>query len=322
MRLTRLSFTLWLASLGVLIAAIALAATIAVPASMNELQAAAQQTSQGQPVKLYLTVRDKKGRPVTDLRQDEVRVFEYNKEQTVESLALAPREPIALGLLFDTSGSRRDVMPGAERTGALQFIQRVIGKSDQAFVLKFSNDGQMVVDFTEDLVKLERGIQLAIATRPHGSTALYDAIEWSCRERLSKRKGRRILVVVSDGNDNASKKPLKTALHLARSTGTAVFFIFLGDETTIYTLRRSVRMAIQITKEISDQTGGFVLFVDRPKGFEEAFQFLAEEISHEYVLRLLPADPLRGINPDKIKIKTMRKGLTVRVRHSHSASGS
>lgn len=322
MRLPRLSFTLWFASLGVLIAAIALTATIAVPGSMNELQAAAQQTSQGQPVKLYLTVRDKKGRPVTDLRQDEVRVIGRNREQTIESLALAPREPIALGLLFDTSGSRRDVMPGAERTGALQFIRGVIEKNDLAFVLRFSDDVHMVVDFTEDHAQLERGIQLATATNPAGSTALFDAIEWSCRERLSKVTGRRILVIVSDGADNASKKKLKEALHLVHSTGTTVFFIFPGIEATEFPRRFSARTAIRITNEMSDQTGGVVLFVNTPRGFESAFQFLAEEVTHEYVLRFWPADPVPGIGPDKIKVKTTRKGLTVRVRYSQSASGN
>ena len=168
-------------------------------------------------VNLIFTVTDKHGRFIRDLKESDFKILDNN---------LPPREvthfeaetdlPLRVGLLIDASNSIRDRFQ-FEQQAAIQFLQQIIRpRNDKAFVLAFDEVPDVTQDFTGDLDKLRRGIQVI---RPGGGTALWDAVYYACRDKLMKeREGfpvRRAMILVSDGDDNQSRVLRQEAIDMA-----------------------------------------------------------------------------------------------------------
>ncbi|HYA98274.1 MAG TPA: VWA domain-containing protein, partial [Methylomirabilota bacterium] len=155
-------------------------------------------------VNVFATVRDHNKRIVPDLKKEDFHIFEDNKE---ENLAFFSREtalPITLGLLIDTSGSETNRL-GAEQEAASRFLARVMRKGDEAMVISFDIDVDLLADFTEDRMQLDRAIRRArigavgvggvvtpgtIPNRGQGGTHFYDAVYLACTDKLSSEAGR------------------------------------------------------------------------------------------------------------------------------------
>jgi len=311
MRLSTVGIDLWLAHLCSLAAGIALAATIEVPASLNERQVAGQQISQGQPVALYLTVRDKEDRIVTDLGTGDVRLFEDGEEQKIDSLWPANYMPVAIGLLIDTSGTRRNAMPGAEKDAAIEFFRLALRKEDRSFVAAFSDAARPGRYFSNDLSQIEQDIQLAISEQPRGSTSTYDAIVWACEKMLITWPGRRMLIVVSDNGDNASRNRIELAIERALRSQTTVYFMIPTSKQL--SDRRGYSRFLGKAARISAETGGTSMNIPKKEVFLDAFNYLAADLQSGYALRYVPLSPRKRGKFHKIKIETVRPGMKIYV---------
>jgi VWFA-related protein len=208
-------------------------------------------------VNVLATVRDKQGKIVHDLTQDDFVLDEDGRPQTIRYFARESNLPLTLGLLVDTSGSQRRLI-GEERSASYRFLDQVLRDKDQAFVIHFDSEVELLQDLTSSRRKLEdalaelelpqpsrqrpqwggrfpggggprRGGYPRSGGRGLGGTELYDAILLASDEIMKKQTGRKALIVLTDGVDNGSKIGLDHAVESAQLADTMVYGVRFAD---------------------------------------------------------------------------------------------
>ena len=268
---------------------------------------------------MFLTARDRNGRIITDLTQNELKLFEDRQEQKIDSLVWGVPGPLVVGLLIDVSGSRLGELVGAERKAAPIFFRRVLGKDDLAFVIAFGKEDYPLSDFTNKLAQLDSAVELASAKSPQGKTALHDVIAKVCREKLSGRPGRKALVLVSDGGDNASRTRNQDAIQIAQLTDTVIYAIDLSESNWRQASSPEELVGGKVLREFAEQTGGRSFTVRHKRDFQAAFELIAEELRGQYTLQYRPSNAVRDRKFRKLKINTTRKRIELLTRKGYYA---
>jgi len=221
------------------------AATLAIPAMPQEpVVQGGTIKSQVSLVNLFATVRDKNKRIVPNLKQEDFRISEDNQDQKIAFFSKEVALPITLALLLDTSGSEQDML-GAIQDAGSQFISRIIRKGDEALVMSFDSNVDLMCDFTDERSQLERAIRRTrinipdqgargnnpgpIGSRQITGTALYDAIYLASGDKLATEAGRKAIVIVTDAQDEGSKVRLEEAIEAAQKTDTVVHILLVAD---------------------------------------------------------------------------------------------
>jgi len=265
-------------------------------------------------VNMLFTVTDKKGRFVTNLTRDDFQVTENKKPQTIVEFTAETDLPLRLGILIDTSNSIRDRFK-FEQEAAISFIQSVVRKGqDKAMIVSFDTSTDLVADLIDDTEALENAIH---KLRPGGGTALYDALYFACRDKLSKdqprHKFRRAIVIVSDGDDNQSQVSRDQALEMAQKADVVIYAISTN-------ITRAESDGDKVLKYLTSETGGQAFFPFKVEDLEQSFENIANELRHQYNVFYRP-DPLRtdGLyHTVDLKVKG-RKDLIVRCRKGYYA---
>lgn len=273
-------------------------------------------------VNIFATVRDKQKHIMPNLKKEDFRVFENNQEQKIAFFSSEKTLPITLGLLIDTSGSEQNRLP-AEQDAASRFLSQVLRKGDEAMVISFDLDVDLLSDFTDDRAQLHRAVNQArvnaggpmitpgtLPSGPNG-THLYDAIWVACGEKLATEAGRKGLVIITDAEDFGSRVSVEEAIEGAQRTNTVVHFLLVHDPG--YGWRPD------IAHRIADQTGGRVIEVSSQKHLQEAFDQISEELRSEYTLGYYPTNGARDGTFRKIKVETADKDLKVLARKGYYA---
>ncbi len=264
-------------------------------------------------VNMLFTVTDKKGRFVTDLVKDDFTVAENKKPQPILEFTAESDLPLRLAILIDTSGSITDRFK-FQQEAANNFIHDVMRPQDKAIIVAFDSSAELVADMTSDIGTLENAVH---NLRAGGGTALYDAIYFACKERLIKDqpmyKFRRAMVVLSDGEDNASQHSREQALEMAQRA-----------DTVIYTISTNITHVEtdgdKVMRYFADETGGNSFFPFEAKDLNQSFENIANELRHQYNLFYRP-EPLNNdgqYHKVLIKIKN-RHDLIVRARKGYYA---
>lgn len=303
-----------------------LGASLVVPALTQEPQVQAPTIkTQVNLVNLFVTVRDKSKRIVTDLKQDDFKVSEDNQDQKIAFFSKEVTLPITLGLLLDTSGSEQYMLGGIQ-DGATRFLNRVMRKGDEAMVISFDLDVNLLADFTDDRSQLDRAIHKAEintggmnvsvtpGTLPQSGpkgTNFYDALYLACNEKLSTEAGRKAIVALTDAEDNGSKVRVEEAIEAAQRTDTVVHILLVYDPH--YGANSG------IAKKITDETGGRMIVVNSEKHLEEAFDQISEELRSQYTLGYYPTNSARDGKFRKIKIDVANKDYKVLARKGYYA---
>jgi VWFA-related protein len=276
-------------------------------------------------VNLFVTVRDKNKRIVTDLKQEDFKVAEDGQDQKIAFFSKEVTLPITLGLLLDTSGSEQ-YMLGAIQQGAESFLNRVMRKGDEAMVMSFDLDVDLLADFTDDRSQLDRAIRSAQINTGGGlgpvtpgtipvsgskGTNFYDALYLACNEKLSTEAGRKAIVVLTDAEDNGSKVRVEEAIEAAQRTDTVVHILLVYDPH--YGGNGAV------AKKITDETGGRMIVVNNEKHLQEAFDQISEELRSQYTLGYYPTNSARDGKFRKIKIDVDNKDDKVLARKGYYA---
>jgi len=284
-----------------------LAAAMAIPALPQEpaVQGPTIKT-QVNLVNLFVTVRDKSKRIVTDLKQDDFKVSEDGQAQKIAFFSKEVTLPITIGLLMDTSGSEQDML-GAIQDGASSFLNRVMRKGDEAMVITFDLDVDLLSDFTDDRSQLNRAIHKAQinaggpmmtpGTLPSGGpkgTNFYDALYLACNDKLSTEAGRKAIVVLTDAEDMGSKVRVEEAIEAAQRTDTVVHILLVYDP------RNGADSGV--AKKITDETGGRMIVVNNEKHLQQAFDQISEELRSQYTLGYYPTNSSRDGKFRKIKV--------------------
>jgi len=303
--------------------AVAVAASMAVPAVPQEPSQGPALRSTVNLVNLFATVRDKNKRIVGDMKQEDFKVFEDNQEQKVAFFSKEVTLPITLGLLIDTSGSEQNRL-GAEQEAASRLLERVMRKGDEAMVISFDLDVDLLADFTDDRAQIERAISKArigavsggvvtpgtIPSNP-GGTHFYDAVFLDCNDKLVTEAGRKALVIITDAQDEGSKLRLEEAIESAQRTDTVVHVLLVHDPG--YSWRPDV------AKKLSDETGGRTIEVSSEKRLNEAFDQISEELRSQYTLGYYPTNTAKDGRFRKVKVETTNKDFKILTRKGHYA---
>jgi Ca-activated chloride channel homolog len=231
-------------------------------------------------VTLHATVVDEKNRLITNLDRPAFSVFENNQPQQIKSFR---REdyPVAMGIVIDNSGSMREKRDQVNKA-ALNLV-RSSNPQDQVFVVNFNDEYYLDQEFTSDIKKLQAALE-KVETR--GGTALYDAIVASWTDQLAHSPlQRKVLFVVTDGEDDASQLSLEQAMHtLQQENGPVVYAIgLLGDEKS-----RKAKRALQL---IADRTGGIAFFPPTLGEVDEISRTVAHDIRNQYTITYASATP-------------------------------
>jgi len=225
-------------------------------------------SSEARYVPLNVTVKDKNDHLVTNLQQSAFQVFENNVLQPIK-IFKHEDVPVSMGLVIDNSGSMRSKLPGVE-AAALALVKDS-NPQDETFVVNFNDEPYLDQDFTGDVDVLKKGLEKIDAK---GGTAMRDAIRVSIDHLHDKAKrDKKVIIVVTDGNDNASMVTLDSVVKLAQQDGTLIYAIgLLGEED-----KSEAAKAKRALKLLVEATGGQVFY---PKDVTEV-EPIAHEVAHD-----------------------------------------
>jgi VWFA-related protein len=279
-------------------------------------------------VHLVATVMDRRHEFVTDLEQSDFRVLEDGTPQEIRYFGRDTDLPLRIGILLDTSNSIRPRLE-FEKEAANDFLQHVIRRNkDQAFLMTFDNEPEVIQDFTGDLSLLTDAIR---KQRAGGGTALDDAI-YRAAEKLSNPplpKGpnpevRRVLVVISDGDDNLSDHALSEAVEAAIRAEAAIYCVSTNTDWLAIDGDKPRKMHIEggdkVLEEFADQSGGRVFYPYKVDDLAQSFVDIGTELRSQYFIAYSPLNPQSTGKYRKIEVQTDRKGLNVRTRKGYYAT--
>lgn len=264
-------------------------------------------------VVLHATVLDERGRFVPDLKQEHFRVFEDKVEQ---KLAVFKREdvPVSVGLVVDNSGSMRDKREKVN-TAALTFV-KASNPLDEVFIVNFNDDYYLDIDkdFTSDIGEMKEALE-RIDSR--GSTALYDAVIGSLDHLRKGKRDKKVLLVVTDGEDNASRKNLEVTLHEVQRTDALIYAIGLLSAEN----KRSAKRARNALTLLAQATGGLAFFPEAVQDAEAICAQIAHDIRNQYTLAYYPTNSARDGSFRSVQVAVVpprgRGKLSVRTRSGY-----
>ncbi len=266
-------------------------------------------------VVLHATVLDPRGRFVSDLKQENFRVFEDSVEQ---KLAVFKREdiPVSMGLVVDNSGSMRDKREKVN-AAALTFV-KTSNPSDEAFVVNFNDDYYLDLDkdFTSDINELKEALERINA---RGSTALYDAVIGSLDHLKKGSRDKKVLLVVTDGEDNASRKSLELTIQEAHQSDAVIFAVGLLSQES----KRAAKRARRALTALAEATGGLAFFPEGLQDVEAICTQIAHDIRNQYTLAYYPTNPRKDGTFRSVQVTVVpprgHGKLTVRTRNGYYA---
>jgi Ca-activated chloride channel homolog len=280
-------------------------------------------------VHLVATVVDHHHNFITDLDKNEFKVIENGVPQDIRFFNRETDLPLRIALLLDTSNSIRPRLE-FEKDAAVDFLTKVLRRNrDLAFLMTFDNDPEVIQDYTGDIGLLTASIR---EQRAGGGTALNDAICLAAEklQHAPPPKGqesdmRRVIILISDGNDNLSDHALSDAVDAAIRSEAAVFAVstntdWLAIDDASKPSKYNLTDGDRILRQFSDQTGGYAFFPYRVDDLAESFVQIGEELRSQYFIAYAPVEPPPGGQYRRIDVQTTRKGLTVRTRKGYYAA--
>ena len=265
-------------------------------------------TAEAREVILHATAIDERNRLVMDLTKPDFTVYENDQPQTIQ---LFRREdfPVAMGIVLDNSGSMREKREEVNKA-ALNLV-RSSNKDDQVFVVNFSDEPILDQDFTADIHKLQGALEHVEA---RGGTALYDAIVAACDHLTQSKLQRKVLFVVTDGEDDASQESLEESVHrVQQENGPVIYAIgLLGDEKS--------RKAKRALETFAQRTGGIAFFPPTLTDVDEISSSVAHDIRNQYTISYVPTTPKSAGGYRSIRVEAHAPGhkkLTVRTRSGY-----
>ncbi|MCI0626426.1 MAG: VWA domain-containing protein [Acidobacteria bacterium] len=232
---------------------------------------------------VLLTVTGRKGKLVTDLDKQNLKIFEDNRPQTITNFTRETDLPLTIAVVIDTSTSIRDRFK-FEQQAAIDFLYRTLRpRKDKALLITFDSAIELVQDYTDNAEVLAKAIR---QVRPGGGTKMFDGIYLACQEKLKGEARRKILILISDGDDNLSLETLTGTLEMAQKSDVSIYAISTNSSGFFGI---TAPKADKVLKRLADETGGRAFF-----------PFKAEDLSD--------------------KIETERKNLRVKARKGYYAA--
>lgn len=295
--------------------------------SKDQKEAEAPQDEQAlklgtQLVTVPFNVTDKKNRYINDLTKDDIEVLEDGKPQQLFSFERQTDLPITIAMLIDISGSQEYTLP-QERSAGQRFFRRVLRpKKDLAAVVTFEHDSVLVQDLTSDVEKLYRaldGVRVPAQSAPMGrggtppinnsgvgSTALYDSVYSVSSDLLRREAGRRVIILVTDGQDNSSSVKMREAIERTWRSEIIVYSIGIGAA--------EYGIDTGTLKKIASETGGRAFFPRSEEDLDKAYAQIDEDLRSQYITVYTPSNAVKDGSFRTIQLK-VKNHTDLNVRH-------
>jgi Ca-activated chloride channel family protein len=271
-------------------------------------------------VVLSATAVDGKGRPVTDLRRDDFRVFEEGRPQRIEHFSEGQKLPARVLLVVDFSGSMNEDLKSASSKMAIVQLLAALGPEDQVALAGFDSRYFGLVAFTRDKESVLRALD---TVEPFGSTALHDALDKGARDLASHGEGRRAVVVITDGIDTSSQQAPDSVIARSRALDVPIYTVSvvspLDDPSSDQFVGRKqsgvATAGTTLLARYAEFSGGAAFRVSDFRGLKLAADRIARELKHQYRLGYdPPAGPSRF---RRVEVRTTRRGVVVRTRSGY-----
>jgi Ca-activated chloride channel homolog len=286
-------------------------------------------------VDVLFTVLNRRNKLVPDLAQGDFKVFDEGKPQDIHFFSRQTDLPLRIGMLIDTSNSIRDRLK-FEQDASVNFLFSVLRRNkDAAFVMTFDDEPQIIQPFTSDTGALRDEIT---KTRAGGGTAIYDAIYDACSKQLNhppRPPGdqpdvvRRVMILISDGEDNLSIHTRAEAIELAQRTSVVIYTISTSTQWVSLSETNPSKLADRkfhltegdkILQDLADETGGRAFYPYHVDDLDQSFQDIGDELRNQYSIAYLPANYVLDGRYHKIRIEVPdHKGYQVRARRGYYA---
>jgi Ca-activated chloride channel family protein len=286
-------------------------------------------------VDVLFTVLNRRNKLVPDLDKVDFKVLDEGKAQEIRFFSKQTDLPLRIGILMDTSNSIRDRLK-FEQDASVNFLFSVLRRNkDEAFVMTFDDEPQIIQAFTSDTGALRDEIT---RTRAGGGTAIYDAIYEACIKQLNhppRPPGdqpdivRRVMILISDGEDNLSTHTRSEAIEMAQRTSVVIYtiststqWVSLSETNPNKTSDRKYHLTEgdKVLQDLAEETGGRAFFPYHVDDLDQSFQDIGDELRNQYSIAYLPANYVLDGRYHKIRIEVPEhKGYQVRARRGYFA---
>ncbi|MFI5092297.1 MAG: VWA domain-containing protein [Candidatus Acidiferrales bacterium] len=286
-------------------------------------------------VDVLFTVLNRRNKLVPDLQKQDFKVFDEKLPQDIRYFSKQTDLPLRIGMLVDTSNSIRDRIK-FEQDASINFLFSVLRRGrDEAFVMTFDDEPQVVQPFTGDAGLLRDQI---LQTRAGGGTAVYDAIYEACQNQLShppRPPGdqpdvvRRVMILISDGEDNLSNHTRSEAIEMAQRTSVVIYTISTStqwiqlsqtDPDKLANRKTHLTEGDKILQDLADETGGRAFFPYHVDDLDQSFQDIGDELRNQYSIAYIPTNYVLDGRYHRIRIEVPdHKGYQVRARRGYFA---
>ena len=266
-------------------------------------------------VNVVFTAVDRDNRPIQGLKPDDFQILENRVPQKIEyfsAVGKGSEVPLTIALLIDTSGSVKDKLEFEKQTAAEFFREILRPEKDLALIIQFDSEVNLVQDFTQRQSDLLKALD---SLKAGNSTALYDAVYLAAEEKLKGEVGRKVMVVITDGEDTSSKLRKEEAIEAAQKGDVLIYGIGVRSD--------EFGSNFGVLKKFAEETEG-AFFSPRAKlaEIEEAFQAIGREIQGQYSLAYISTNRKRDGSFRSIDLRCKVRGVRIRARKGYYAPKS
>ena len=286
-----------------------------------------------QVVNILFNVRDKRGGLIGNLNKNDFTIFEDGKQQDIKYFNRETDLPLTIGLLIDVSASQGNLIE-IEKNAAYQFFGTVLRKQDLAFLISFGAEADLLQDYTNSPKLLRAGLEglqvnsdvgglhpgpVPTISQPRG-TILYDAVYLAAADQLKGQVGRKVLVLITDGEDQGSRYKIAQAIEAAQKADAIIYGFYYVDRA-FYMGQGMVFGGVSDSelKRMAEETGGHVFHIDRKLTLQDAFNQLQDEMRSQYAIGYTPTNASKDGTFRRIEIRTNNKDWKVQARKGYYA---
>jgi len=268
-----------------------------------------------QRVNVLFTVANGKGKLITNLRREDFNVFEDERLQQISNFSTETDLPLNIAVLIDSSGSVREKLRFEQQAATKFFHSAVRQGKDKVFIMSFDTAATLLQDYTDDPALLSQTLRKII---PGGATSLYDAVV-EAAGKLARQKGRRVIIVLSDGLDNSSHASLAKTLEAAQKQDVIVYTVSTnsidGDDP------QEQKIGDTNLGRLATATGGHAFVPVKLQELLPAFLRISDELRSQYSLAYPPTNANRDGTYRQIRVVAARKSYKIRCRTGYFAPG-
>jgi VWFA-related protein len=243
-----------------------------------------------------VSVCDPKNRPVTGLEKDHFKIFDDKVEQSITHFAMDD-EPVAVGLVFDISGSMGPKLRRS-RQAAAEFF-RTANPEDEFFLVEFNDQPKLVVPLSREMAEIQNQLTFA---QSKGRTALLDAIMLALHEMKNSKKNRKALLIISDGGDNSSRYSETEVRNMVREGDTLIYAIGIYEPFGARSRTTEESLGPGLLSDLAEQTGGRSFPADTTE-LPDITAKIGIELRNRYVLGYTPTDRQRDGRYHRVQVK-------------------